>query len=72
MSLPMTITGRLVFYRVSHMNVTVPGLQTIFLHIFGYSRELPFDTLTLLAIQKGSEALRTLSAASSLSGWLFM
>ncbi|MBO5629684.1 MAG: hypothetical protein J5965_11495 [Aeriscardovia sp.] len=54
------------------MNVTVPGLQTIFLHIFGYSRELPFDTLTLLAIQKGSEALRTLSAASSLSGWLFM
>ena len=36
-----------------HMNVTVPGLQTIFLHILGYSRELPFDTLTLLAIQKG-------------------
>jgi len=24
MSLPITITGRLVFYRVSHMNVTVP------------------------------------------------
>jgi len=35
------------------MNVTVPGLQTNFLHILGYSRELPFDTLTLLAIQKG-------------------
>jgi hypothetical protein len=53
MSLPITITGWLVFYRVSHMNVTVPGLQTFFLHIFGYSIGLPYDTLTLLVIQKG-------------------
>ena len=48
MSLPMTITGRLVFYRVSHMNVTVPGLQTIFLHILGYSGKLSFFSLTLI------------------------
>jgi hypothetical protein len=54
MSLPMTITGRLVFYRVSHMNVTVPVLLMLFLHILNDIGELPLYSLRLIRFQKAA------------------